>query len=370
MDGVLLGRRSAEAAARFFSQSERVHGALTEGRRPQSQPIPNIVQVKNTLGRGLARCSAVLIGNPTPSGLGTEAADLYTLVNPSLRGQRAAYSGDEPIVGILLGDLSSGETGVAQIAGVVPAAFRYDETGGTVASAWADISDTDDKLTFSNFGPIRVLQRDATVNLASASKVWMVDLGSPTSLGSTDWLSSEITWANTFEYGNIWSTKIGDAIRVGLHQVGTTTALRLGRVGRYWVVVEWSLLFAITTGDRISWRIAWSDSQQQIQGEFNTDHFPAPFGPFVGERSFSIINTGDAPVSPIPLPSFRIVRVPTGGGSSALITNANGRIRVRVVKLGAGPFNTVWPEANRDAAWARSATAWPLSGGGGFPPPE
>lgn len=369
MDPVALDRKLAEQAARFFTRPGRVHGVDTQSRRQPPQPIPDIVTVRNALGRNLTQYSAVLIGNPIPSALGTGPADTYALINPSLRGQRAGFNADEPIIGILLSDIADGSTGAAQIAGVVPAAFRYDETGGSVASAWADISDLDDKLTFGNFGPIRVLQRAPTVNAGSASKVWMVELGTASSLGSVDWFSDQFTFSDTVNtnYGNIWSLKYGDAIRVGLHQVGSTTALRLGRVGRYFINVEWLFLPNATfTGlDRCSYQVTWSDlgftnSQIRDYGDFTPGiHVVANgMGWQCGQRSFTAYINSDAPSPIIPIPGIHVSKI--SGSTATTITDVAGALHVHVIKLGAGYFDTVWSESARNTAWSRSSTDGPV----------
>ena len=336
---------------------------------------PTTVWVKNSLGRDLSRYAAVCICDTTPNELATGKNDqVYKLVNGSLLGRGPSYFYGEPILGVLQEPIADGRIGLALIAGVTPAQFRYNENGSTATADFADISDLDDKLTFSNYGPIRVISRTQLVNEANSTKYYLVELGTASSLGTTLWVSDEITWNSgaAYNYGNIWSSalKDGDGVRVGLYQVGTTTELRLGRIGRYEVVVDWMVLTTgLASGDRVDLMVNWPRTPNMTPAGGTDSEFVAIPPAFitdalfnnvtVGHRSHIFYNTGSTPIAvPVPICGIKAIKTTSGGSTSTL--TITGRLRVRVTRFGSAAYKTVWTEAQRDAAWARGASAGPV----------
>ena len=327
------------------------------------------VWIKNTLGRDLPRWSAVFIGKPTPDELATGQNDqVYSLINPSMQGQQSA---GEPIIGILNEPIASTRIGLAQVYGVTPAFFRYDESA-TTPGDFACISDLGDMLTFANGGPIRVLSRHA-VSLGNSTKGWLVQLGTSPSQVSVNWLSEEITWntALGYDYGNIWdgASKWGDAVRCGLYQVGTTSELRINRLGRWLVNIDWhaDLLSGFASTDTLAWRVLWHGNLDGIGGGV---HF-AEYGRadavwlsggglgnrIAGGRSFTFNITSNAPQT-LHLPWITGRVIPASGSPTS--TTVNGRIRIRVQRVGSPAYTTEWTETKRDNAWARGSTAGPI----------
>lgn len=358
--------RLADMSNRFGNQS--TPGAAQVG--------PEMVWVKNTLGRDLSRYAAVCLCDTTPNELATGQNDpVYAIVNGSLRDRVSSYSSGEPIVAVLQEPIANGRLGLAQISGVTPASFRYNENGSSVTSDYADISDLDDKLTFCSFGPIRVLSRTQAVNSDNSTKFYLVELGTAQGLGSACWCSSDITWSSIFgnNYGDIWATKTGDAVRVGMYQVGSTTELRLGRVGRYLVIIDYSIIWpGLSAGDRLDFMVrsprtfaTFSAGDVVPSGSHESEYvsIPAVFISgtdyyHVGQRVHPLYVLGNSPAVTIPLPGVAAYKTSSGGTQTSL--SVTGRMRVNVIRLGAGPFNTTWTETMRNTAWGRAAGAGPV----------
>lgn len=339
---------------------------------------PDEVWVKNSLGRDLGLYAAVCLCDTTPNELADGKNDqVFRIINGAMVDRGSAYSWGEPIIGVLQEPIADGRIGRAKISGVTPASFRHDENGRTITLDYADISDLDDKLTFCNFGPIRVLSRAQGVGGGNINKFYLVELGTVSGLGSAIWTSSDITWnaSPTYDYGDIWaSSKNGDAVRVGLYQVGSTSELRLGRAGRYLVFVDWSITTSGTSsGDRIDYMARFTRVNapsgfalvpigsnenvfRTVPAAFSTD---SDFGQIMCDQRVIPMYVVSGPAAQtIPVPGVKIVRT-TSGGSASSVT-ATGRIRVHVVRLGAGHFDTLWTEAMRNTAWGRAAGAGPV----------
>lgn len=339
---------------------------------------PGEVWVKNSLGRDLGRYAAVCLCDTTPNELADGKNDqVYQIVNGSLLGRGTAYLSGEPIVGVLQEPIANTRIGRAKIAGVTPASFRFDENGRTVTLDYADISDLDDKLTFCNFGPIRVLSRAQAVNVGNSSKFYMVELGTVSGLGSAIWATSDITWNSspTHNYGNVWtSSRNGDAVRVGLYQVGTTSELRLGRPGRYIIILDWSIFTSgVSSGERVDCMARFTPFSTPsgmplvpLGGSENTfQTVPASFTGtsdfgqvMCDQRVLQMYLTGGPIATTIPVPGIQVTKTTSAGVTTSL--TVTGRLRVHVIRLGAGHYDSVWTEAMRNTAWGRGSGAGPV----------
>lgn len=355
--------RLADMANRFGGQS--TPGSARVG--------PEMVWVKNTLGRDLRQYAAVCIGYPTPVEWHTGKNDqVMQLINGSVQGRYADYTGQEPVIGILQEPIADGRYGLAQISGVTPAYFRAGEVqgigGSQVLPDFATISDIDDALVFSTIGPIRFLHRNmgggSSTSWGTSVYRWVLLGGPPISLGR---VIVRGNYDGTGDTGGNWTGITGDQRSVGLY--GSTGvsgaypsgALQLCRPGRYMVNVRYDVPWSnpsggFATGDRAEWRASWGSIR-----DFGTCT-PSAWseGPTVtGERSFAVDVAGVTTPHTILLPVIEGRRIALAGSATTL-TIVSGSIEVEVIMIGAKDYSIYWSKDLKDTAFARGASAGPL----------
>ena len=336
------------------------------------------VTVKNGLGRDLMRYAAVCIGYPTALHTGQNDM-IFPLYKSSLRGQDAD-SANNPVLGILQEPIANGRWGVAQIAGVTPAQFSHYDTPSENPGPFAVMSDLDDKLAMSDFGPIQVLQRNFTLASGNGAddRYFMVKIATPVSLGAVNFHFTPTAWdaSPNFNYaGMVFDAQTGDARHVGVFGDSETLGepvgrLYLGRLGRYVVTVNWAAspsALSFVANDRLECRVSWISQTNPALTEAEYHSF-SPFGwgqsaglqvseSLSGERSF-FFNVTSTPVQ-IPMPGITFRKV-LASGSAASTPTTNGYGRIRVVRIGGSPHNALWTNAEYVTAWARSSSAGPV----------
>ncbi len=214
----------------------------------------------------------------------TQIDPVFSMVNGSLR----ARANHDHMIGILQEPIANGRIGQVQIEGVTPASFIFSESnsGGvnSVAAECAVLADNKDMLAVSQFGPIRVLQRNLgnTSGNTGAGKYWLVEIGQPATLGSAV-ISYTTAWTATANESRTWvSPAWGDFMHLGVHgdsELGTLLPdfgqLYISRTGRYEVTVEWNFAPSSppswSVGDRVEWAVNWSDGTEY--GGFAVDQW-------------------------------------------------------------------------------------------------
>ena len=337
------------------------------------------MQIKNTLGRDLSRFAAVCIGFPNPVELHTGKNDqIFELVNGSVARRSSIYVGGEPVLGVLQEPIADGRIGLAQISGVTPAYFRYNDAlvlSGTTPPEFAMMSDTDDALVFAAHGPVRVLHRNVSLSSSwSTDKYRWVQLGTAgPSLGTVkfngEYNGSAATWLS-------WQ---GDRRSVGVYGDSGESGggnplglLTLCRPGRYRAITRWSIAAnapgsGYAQWDRAEWRVRFPSDPQNFANNF--DQFgtcaPSLWGASAwlisGERSFYYtVSDTSTPVS-LPQPAIDAYKVPSATGTSATaLTFQTGTIETEIIHLGPKRHDIWWTKDLKDAAFARGATAGPI----------
>ncbi len=171
------------------------------------------------IGRDLSRYAAVILGSPTTVELHNGQNDqVFQLVNGSMASVSSNLASREPVIGVTQEPIANGRLGQVQISGVTPAQFRSGEViiPSFQAPEFATISDLDDMLVASQFGPVRLLHRNVSVGhtpgWTSASQYWWVLLGGAQFVGSI-YLEGVFNGSSTVT----WDTVFGDRRAMGLY---------------------------------------------------------------------------------------------------------------------------------------------------------